>query len=69
MVDELAEEIAEGLKAIKLSGLTDKANWRKAAKIVKAMGFDETATWTRKNPERYMQLVTEGYMKPESWMG
>jgi len=65
MATEVSKEVSEGLKAIKFSGLTDKMNWREAAKIAKAMGFDETATWIRKNPELYKQLVAEGYMRLE----
>jgi len=65
MDDQVGKEVAEGLEAIKFNGLTDKMNWREAAKIAKAMGFDETATWVRKNPELYGQLVAKGYMRLE----
>jgi hypothetical protein len=56
-------EVVEGLKVIKFSGLTDKTNWIEAAKIAKAMGFDDTAIWIRKNPELCKQLVAADYMK------
>jgi len=59
----LDEEVREGLRAIKFGGLTDKMNWREAAKMAMAMGFDKTASWIRKEPQLYQRLVSDGYME------
>jgi hypothetical protein len=61
VVSDLDDEVVDGLRAIRFSGLTDKMN-REAAKIAMAMGFDKTASWIRKKPQLYQRLVVEGFM-------
>ena len=62
VVSDLNDEVVDGLRAIRFSGLTDKMNYREAAKIAMAMGFDKTASWIRKKPQLYQRLVVEGFM-------
>jgi hypothetical protein len=62
IVSQLDVEVRDGLRIIRISGLTDKMNYRKAANIVGDMGFDKAASWIRKNPRLYQQLVERGFM-------
>lgn len=57
--DVLDKSVQDGLQAVAKSGLTDKMDWKKAAKVAAEMGFDETAEWIRKEPTLYRTVMFE----------
>lgn len=57
--DVLDKNVQAGLQAVAKSGLSDKMNWKKAAKVAVEMGFDEAAEWIRGNPTLYRTMMFE----------
>ena len=61
----LTREIAEGIEAVRASGLTNMLDRPRVAESAEAMGFEASAEWVRANHDLYAQVVFHGFETTE----
>ena len=57
----IPREVAEGIEAVRRSGLTNMLDRPRVAEIAEAMGFEASAEWVRANRALYAQVVFHGF--------
>ena len=57
----VSPEVFDGLKAVRLSGLTSMLDRPAVARIAEEMGFEESARWVREHRDLYAQAIFHGF--------